>query len=136
VTDTQRIQDQIDRLALDLPRRLPPELRQIFLTHYPGEKYGQLTEANYLNAWEAFATRMETGGFFEMIRRAAVRPMPASFIDEIEHKRQRQQEARRAHVKRALQEHPLTRLRDAGVLIIEACDQIAAEGGCIDEWHW
>jgi len=42
VTDTQRIQDQIDRLALDLPRRLPPELRQIFLVHYPGEACDQI----------------------------------------------------------------------------------------------
>jgi len=123
VTDTQRIRAQIDCLAMDLSRRLPPELRQIFLAHYPGEKYGQLIEANYLNAWEAFATRMETGGYFEMIRCAAVRPMP-------DNARPPRLESRFRAMQKRLEraEHPLARLRDAAVLIIEACDQIAAEG--------
>lgn len=124
MTDTQRIQDKIDRLAMDLPRRLPPDLRQIFLVNYPDGKYGQLIEANYLAAWDAFATRMETGGFFEMIRHAAVRPLPdnarpvclESKFRAMQKQIERQQAA------------SLSRLRDAAVLIIEACDQIAAEG--------
>jgi len=142
VIDQKRMQDTIDNLSLEIPRRLPPDLRQVFLTNYPDGKYGQLFEANYLACWNEFARRMEAGGFFQLHQRnAAVRAAPAgntrlgrsesrfaSFIDEIECKRQRQQQARRERIKRELDNNPIARLREAALKIAEACEQMLAEG--------
>jgi hypothetical protein len=135
VTQSQRTQNDVDRLALDLPRRLPPDLRLVFLDHYPDPKFGQLIEAEYLHAWNAFATRLETQGFFELHRRNAVRPLPVSnvragrssdgttLLEQIERNRQRHAQRREF-----MQRGTIAQLRKAALDIARACDDIMLEG--------